>query len=73
MLNADAAWSIKGNHEFYPMEALHAILKGRLKTKIPGHWVSMTAVTVKLLPIPQPPLRACMDPRKIQAPREPPN
>jgi hypothetical protein len=50
-LNVDSTWIIKGNHAFYPMEALHAILKGRFETKIAGNWVSMTAVIggVKLL------------------------
>jgi hypothetical protein len=46
MLNVDLTWIIKGNHAFYPMEALHEIRKGRFETKIAVHWVSMTAVTV---------------------------
>jgi hypothetical protein len=50
-LNVDSTWIIKGNHAFYPMEALHAILKGRFENKISGHWFSMTAIIggVKLL------------------------
>jgi hypothetical protein len=43
-LNVFSTWIIKGNHAFYPMKALHAILKDRFETKISGQWVSMTAV-----------------------------
>jgi hypothetical protein len=43
-LNVDLNWIIKGNHAFYPMEVMHAILKDRFRSNIAGHWVSMTAV-----------------------------
>jgi hypothetical protein len=41
-LNIDSTWIIKGNHAFYPMGALHAVIKARFGTKIAGHWVTMT-------------------------------
>jgi hypothetical protein len=41
-LNVDSTWIIKGNNAFYPMGALHAVLKARFGTKIAGHWVKMT-------------------------------
>jgi hypothetical protein len=40
-LNFDSTWIIKGNHVFYPMGALHAVIKARVGTKIAGHWVTM--------------------------------
>jgi hypothetical protein len=50
-LNVDSTWIIKGNHAFYPMEALNAIIKGIFETKISGHWVSVNAIIggIKLL------------------------
>jgi hypothetical protein len=50
-MEVDSAWIIKGNHSFYPMASLHAVLKGRFGNKCAGHWVSMTSVIcgVKLL------------------------
>jgi hypothetical protein len=41
-LNIESTWSIKGNHSFYPMVALHMVMKARFGTKTDGHWVSMT-------------------------------
>jgi hypothetical protein len=40
--NIDSTWIIKGNHAFYPMGELHAVIKARFGTKIGGHWVTMT-------------------------------
>jgi hypothetical protein len=40
-LNVDLKWIIKGNHDFYLMGALHAVIKARFGTKITGHWVTM--------------------------------
>jgi hypothetical protein len=50
-LNIDSTWSIKGNHDFYPMGALHAVIKARFGTKIAGHWVTMmkTIAGVKMM------------------------
>jgi hypothetical protein len=41
-LNFDSTWIIKDNHAFYPIGALHAVIKARFGTKIAGHWVTMT-------------------------------
>jgi hypothetical protein len=41
-LNIDSTWILKGNHAFYPMGALHAVIKAWFGTKIAGEWVTMT-------------------------------
>jgi hypothetical protein len=41
-LNVDSTWIIKGNHAFYPMGALHAVIKAQFGIKIAGNWVTMT-------------------------------
>jgi nicotinamide riboside transporter PnuC len=41
-LNVDSALIIKGNHAFYPIGALRAVIKAHFGTKISGHWVTMT-------------------------------
>jgi hypothetical protein len=33
-LNVNSTWIIKGNHAFYPMGALHSVIKARSGTKI---------------------------------------
>jgi hypothetical protein len=43
-MEVDSTWIIKGNHSFYPMAGLNAVLKGRFGNKCTGHWVSMTSV-----------------------------
>jgi hypothetical protein len=43
-MEVDSTWIIKGNHSFYPLAGLHAVLKGRFGNKCAGHWVSMTSV-----------------------------
>jgi hypothetical protein len=41
-LNINSTWIIKGNHAFYPMGALHAVIKARFGTKVTGHWLTVT-------------------------------
>jgi hypothetical protein len=41
-LNVDSTCIIKGNHAFYPMGVLHAVIKSRFGTNIAGHWVNLT-------------------------------
>jgi hypothetical protein len=50
-LNVDFTWIIKGNHAFYSMGALHAVIKSRFGTKIAGHWVTMmtTIAGIKIM------------------------
>jgi hypothetical protein len=45
-MEVESTWIIKGNHYFYPMAGLHAVLKGRFGNTCAGHWVSMTSVIV---------------------------
>jgi hypothetical protein len=33
-INVDSTWIIKGNRDFYPMGALHAVIKARFGTKL---------------------------------------
>jgi hypothetical protein len=35
-MEVDSTWIIKGNHYFYPMAGLHAVLKGDLVTNAQG-------------------------------------
>jgi hypothetical protein len=43
-MEVESSWIIKGNHSFYPMAGLNAVLKGGFGNKCAGHWVSMTSV-----------------------------
>jgi hypothetical protein len=52
-LNLNSSFIIKNNSTFYPMKALHGILRSRFQDKAAGHWVIMTTniAGVKLMTI----------------------
>ena len=39
-----STWIVKQNNQFYPMRAMHALLKARYKDHPAGHWVVMRSV-----------------------------